>query len=132
MTRWTCPKCGRELARAGEPHACADPDPAEAVIAAWPEANRAIYARLVERLGPVRAEPARTGVALRARRKFAEVRPRPRGVSLELALPRPVAHKLLARTFAVPGGRTVHSFRLSRPEDVDELILAWLVEARDA
>ncbi|MFI6495782.1 DUF5655 domain-containing protein [Nonomuraea typhae] len=132
MTRWLCPRCDREFARARQSHVCVPGCTVDEVFAPWPDAYREIYDRLVEPLGPVHEDAVGVGVFLKAERKFAEIRPRARSLQVEITMTRPVTHPLLARSLAMSGGRYAHFFKLTRPEDVDGRILEWLAEASDA
>ncbi|MEU6714729.1 DUF5655 domain-containing protein [Nonomuraea sp. NPDC046802] len=100
-------------------------------FAPFPPAYREIYDRLVAGLGPIHEDAVRVGVFLKSRHKFAEIRPKARSLSLELVLPRRVEHPLIARVLPMAGGRTVHFFKLTRVEDVDEPILDFMAEACD-
>lgn len=71
----------------------------------------------------------RVGVFLKHRRKFAELRPKARWLSLEVVLPRTVHDPRVQRTLRVSADRVVHVVRLVSPDDVDEQLLAWLAEA---
>ncbi|MEW9555902.1 DUF5655 domain-containing protein [Nonomuraea sp. NPDC050783] len=131
MSRWTCPQCDREFARERQSHVCVPGCTVDETFAPHPPVYREIYDRLLEGLGPVHEDAVRVGVFLKSGRKFAEVRPRARSLSLALALPRRVEHPLIARALPGPGGRTWHMFKLTRVQDVDERILAWMAEACD-
>ncbi|MFI6599611.1 DUF5655 domain-containing protein [Nonomuraea sp. NPDC050536] len=132
MTLWTCPRCDREFAKARQSHTCVPGITVEQVFAPWPAEYREIYDRLLDHLGPVHEDAVGVGVFLKSARKFAEVRPKARSLSLMLVLPRSIAHPLLARSLPGGGGQAYHFFKLTRPEDVDEQILDWLAEAYDA
>ncbi|GAA3699004.1 DUF5655 domain-containing protein [Nonomuraea antimicrobica] len=136
MTRWACPQCDREFARTRQSHVCVPGCTVEETFAPYPPVYREIYDRLLDGLGPVHEDAVRVGVFLMSERRFAEIRPKARSLSLALVLARRVAHPLLAR--AVPmtgpttGGRVVHYFKLTRVEDVDERVLELMAEAYDA
>ncbi|NUR91128.1 MAG: hypothetical protein HOY71_44230 [Nonomuraea sp.] len=130
MTLWTCPACDREFARERQSHVCVPGCTVEEVFAPWPPAYREIYDRLVEGLGPVHEDAVSVGVFLKSTRKFAEIRPKARSLSVALVLPREISHPLISRTVSW-GGRYWHFFKLTRPEDVDERILDWFSEACD-
>jgi len=63
-------------------------------------------------------------VFLKSDRKFAEVRPKYRWLSLELALPDVVEDERFSRRM----GR-VHVLRLYGPDDVDDQVQEWLAQA---
>ncbi|TMR10026.1 hypothetical protein ETD86_41150 [Nonomuraea turkmeniaca] len=80
--RWTCPQCDREFARARQSHVCVPGCTVDETFAPYPPVYREIYDRLVERLGPIHDDAVRVGVFLKSERKFAEVRPKARSLSL--------------------------------------------------
>ncbi|MFC5835198.1 DUF5655 domain-containing protein [Nonomuraea insulae] len=131
MTRWRCPQCDREFARARQSHVCVPGCTVEETFAPHPPLYREIYDRLLEGMGPVHEDAVRVGVFLKSEHKFAEVRPKARSLSLALVLPRRVEHPLIARTFPMPDGRVWHFFKLTRVADVDERILEFMGEAYD-
>jgi hypothetical protein len=131
VRRWTCPECDREFARERQSHVCVPGCTVEETFAPVPPVYREIYDRLIGRLGPIHEDAVRVGVFLKNERKFAEIRPKARSLSLALVLPRRVEHPLIARALPGPGGRTVHFFKFTRVADVDEQIVEWMGEACD-
>ncbi|MGP3965546.1 DUF5655 domain-containing protein [Nonomuraea sp. 3N208] len=131
MKRWICPQCDREFSRARQSHVCVPGCTVDETFAPYPPVYREIYDRLIARLGPIHEDAVRVGVFLKSERKFAEIRPKARSLSLELVLTRRVEHPLIARTLPMPGGRTVHFFKLTSVTDVDEQIVEWMAEACD-
>lgn len=128
MSLWVCPQCDRE----GQSHVSVPGQSVDQVFEPWPPVYREIYDRLVAHLGPLHEDAVGVGVFLKTSRKFAEIRPKARSLSLALVLTRPIAHPLLARSLPFSGGRYVHFFKLTRLEDVDERIVDWMAEAYDA
>jgi predicted transport protein len=81
--------------------------------------HRAIYEALMDHLstlGPVYVDAVRVGVFLSGQRKFAEVRPKARSLSLWLGVP-------------VDGVRTWRRVTLRRVEDVTDEVRGWLTQA---
>jgi hypothetical protein len=104
-------------------------------FAGRPTYQRTAYDALIAHLstlGPFHADAVSVGVFLKAERKFAEIRPKARSLSLELALPRPVHHPRISRRIRMSGELTAHFVKLTRPDEVDAEVLAWLTEAYDA
>ncbi|MGZ4666579.1 MAG: DUF5655 domain-containing protein, partial [Frankiaceae bacterium] len=62
-------------------------------------------------------------------RKFAEIRPMARALSLDLVLPRVVTDSRVVRRLRISGDRVVHIVRLKGRNDVDDQIREWLTEA---
>lgn len=127
---WTCPHCDREFARERQSHVCVPGCTVDEVFAPWPPVYREIYDRLISRLGPVHEDAVGVGVFLKSAAKFAEIRPKARSLSLALAMSRQVTHPLLSRSLP-QAGRIWHFFKLTRAEDVDDLLMDWLAEAGD-
>jgi len=132
MARWTCPRCDREFARARQGHTCVPGCTVDETFAGRPATYRAIYDAVIgylRSLGPVHADAVSVGVFLKRERKLAEVRPYVRSLSVELYLPRELDHPRVVRRYPVSAGRTVHVFRLTRPDEVDDQVRDWLTEA---
>lgn len=133
MTRWTCPHCDREFGRRGQSHLCVPGCTVEETFAAHPDqlpAYEAVTAFL-DSLGPYHADAVGVGVFLKTSRTVAEVRPKSRWLSLEIALRRRVDHPRVSRVLQASAGRTVNVVRLRGPEDVDDQVREWLAEAYD-
>jgi hypothetical protein len=104
-------------------------------FAPWPPAYREIYDALVgflSTLGAVHADAVKVGVFLKRGRTLAEVRPKARCLSLELVLHRRIDHPRVARAIRFTADRTVNIVKLTRVEDVDDEVRAWLAESYDA
>ena len=135
MTRWTCPECEREFGRAHQSHFCIPGCTVDETFAGRPGYQRAAYdliAAHLEALGPLYVDAVRVGVFLSGDRKFAEVGPKARSLSVALALPRGLDDARVARVEPVSTGRVWNYLKLTRVEDVDDRFRAWLTEAYDA
>lgn len=135
MTRWTCPRCDREFARAHQAHVCVPGGSVAAAFAGYPAGHLEVYAAIVghlHELGPVHEDAVSVGVFLKAADKLAEVRPKRRWVSLELVLPRTIADPRVTRTIRISADHVVHVIRLVTPADVGDHVRAWLTEAYDS
>ena len=134
MSRWTCPRCDREFGRANQSHVCVPAGTVDECFAGRPQWQRDIYDALagyVATLGPVHVDAVRVGVFLKSDRKFAEVRPKARSVSLDVVLPGTVDHPRISRTITVSEGRVAHIVKLTTVADVDETVREWLTAAYD-
>jgi hypothetical protein len=135
MSRWVCPRCDREFARPRQAHVCVPGGTVDASFVGQPPARRAAYDRIIGHLatlGPVHEDAVGVGVFLKRERKFAEVRPMVRALAVDLFLPRVVVDPRVVRHVRVSGDRTVHSLRMTGPDDVDAQVLDWLTEAYEA
>jgi hypothetical protein len=107
----------------------------EECFAPWPPVYREIYDALVDflsTLGDVHVDAVTVGVFLKRQRKLAEVRPRARSLALYLELPRRLDHPRVTSTMRISADRSGHIVKLTRVEDVDDEVRAWLAEAYDA
>lgn len=107
----------------------------EETFAGRPPYQREIYDALLSylrNLGPVHADSVKVGVFLLSDRKFAEIRPMARALSVELFSPRPLVAERVMRSVPIGRGRTWNSIRLRAVEQVDDELLGWLGEAYDA
>src|SRR5690349_8434546 len=87
VSRWTCPNCEREFGRTNQSHVCLPGNTVDESFEGRPPVQREIYELLMAHLstlGPVHVDAVRVGLFLKSARKFAEVRPRARSLSLWL------------------------------------------------
>ena len=89
----------------------------------------AVLQLLEESVGPVHIEPVSVGVFLKRAATFAELRPKVRWEALSFTLPRRLTDPRIARRIEGTGTRFWHVVNLRTPEDVDEPVRDWLVEA---
>jgi hypothetical protein len=97
-----------------------------------PPIQREIYERLLAHLatlGPVHIDAVRVGIFLKTDRKLAEVRPKARSLSLELVLPRAMAHPRVVRTITIAADRVAHVVKLPGLDDVDDEVREMLTQA---
>jgi hypothetical protein len=135
VSRWTCPRCDREFANVHQSHVCVPAGTVDESFGGRPDWQRAIYDRLIEHvndLGPVHIDAVGVGVFLKNDRKFAEVRPMVRALSLELMLPCLVDHPLVTRQVMMSAGRVWQTVRLRDPQEVDEGIRDMLTLAYES
>ncbi|HLF41064.1 MAG TPA: hypothetical protein VI854_06265 [Acidimicrobiia bacterium] len=59
------------------------------------------------------------------------MRPKARGLSLELVLPRPVEDPRVTRRISISETRIVHFIPLASADDVDDTVRGWLTETFD-
>ena len=132
MSRWRCPACDREFARANQSHVCVPGNSVAATFAGRPPGQREIYDALIAHLrtlGPVHVDAVKVGVFLKREDKLAEVRPMARAVALWLILPRPLEDERVTRRERISAGRYAQVVRLADSSDVDDQVLGWLTEA---
>lgn len=132
MPAWVCPKCQRQFARVRQGHECAPAMDLDEYFSTGPERERPIYEAVMARLvdvGPVHVEPVSVGIFLKRATSFAQLRPMTRWVALSFSLRRTVAHPLIRRKPISYSGKYHHVVNLTGPDDVDDRIADWLVEA---
>ena len=84
-SRWQCPRCGRQFGRANQAHDCRPGTDVDTVFAGRPSGQRAAYDRIVAHLrtlGDLHEDAVGVGVFLKRTRKFAELRPKQRWLSV--------------------------------------------------
>ena len=129
---WTCPRCDRRFRRAGQGHECAPAMTLDAYFATGPDRERPIYEAVMSHLdavGDVHVEPLSVGIYLKRDQTFATLTPRTRWVALGLSLPRVVTSSRIARKVEPAGRHWWHTVNLRDPDDVDDDVQAWLIEA---
>ena len=88
----------------------------------------AVMAGLAE-IGPIHVEPVSVGIFLKRGRSFTQLRPKQRWVALSFSLPRRVNHPTIIRRVEPYGNRYYHVANLARPEDFDDQLRDWVLEA---
>lgn len=135
MSRWTCEQCDREFARARQSHVCVPGCTVEESFAGRPPVQRDIYEAVIaylRTLGPVHEDAVSVGVFLKHGSKFAELRPKARGLSLCLMVPWSVDDPRVSRSIRISTERFALFVKLTRVEEVDGQLRDWLGEAYDA
>lgn len=132
MPLWICPDCGRPLGRRNQSHECAPgltlDEYLERQPAEWHPVYRAVLALFGE-IDEVVIEPVDVGILVKRRGTFCELRPKKRAVELSFKLTRTLDHPRIRRTVKSSVHRRAHFVWLTSPEDVDEQVREWLVEA---
>jgi Domain of unknown function (DUF5655) len=134
MARWRCPRCEREFARTNQSHVCVPGGTVAETFAGRPEYQRAAYEAVMAHLrtlGPVHVDAVGVGVFLKSDRKFAEVRPMARALSLDIMAIHAIAHPLVLRSQRIGADRVWSVIRLHGPDDVDDALKAALTIAYD-
>jgi hypothetical protein len=80
-------------------------------------------------LGPVHVEPVSVGIFIKKSGSFLELRPMVRWVALSFRVPRRIQDRRIARKPFAAGRLTFHVVNLRGPEDLDEVVRAWLTES---
>jgi hypothetical protein len=70
-------------------------------------------------------------VSLKSDRKFAQIRPTARALSMSLLMSRPIDDTRVSRTERITSERFVSWVRVHDPEEVDDVLCGWLTEAYD-
>jgi hypothetical protein len=102
--------------------------------------DEAVMAGLAQRLGDagytdvgdidaVYIEPVSVGIFLKRAQTFAELRPMTKWVAVSFVLRRKLTGGRLARKVLSSGSRHWHVVNVRTPEEVDDELLDWLVEA---
>jgi ribosomal protein S27AE len=77
VTRWACPRCGREFGSANQAHTCVPGITVDELLARHPAWVADIFTAVIDRLrqlGPIYEDAVNVGVFLKSHRKIAEVR----------------------------------------------------------
>ena len=128
---WQCKKCGRYFANYNQSHACGRHDLEHHFLGKRPEI-RALFDEVVaaiRALGPVRILPEKTRIAFQVRMSFAQVTPRANWLDGHVVLARRLEHPRFRTIQTISPRNHVHTFRLTKPGDVDAQFCKWLTEA---
>ncbi len=129
---WTCPECGRFFARTRQGHDCAPGLSVEEYFSTGPSHERPIYDVVnahLQTLGPLHADVVSVGIFFKNPRKFAELRPMPKWVTLSFFLDRRAGHPTITRKVVNYSNRYWHIANVTSPVDVDDALLALLTES---
>jgi hypothetical protein len=115
-------------------HVCAPGGTVDETFAGRPAAQRDAYEAIVahvESLGRVHVDAVGVGVFLKSDRKFAEIRPMARALSVGILATTVADHPRLVRSERVSAQRVWSVIRLRGPDDVDEALRRCLALAYD-
>jgi hypothetical protein len=129
---WTCPECGRRFANRNQWHACGPYSVESFLEGKSPEAIRLLnsFVELAKSCGPVTLAPAKTRIGFQARMIFAAVnRLSDRKLAAHVVLARRLASPRFTRIESLTPTSHVHHFQISRLEELDDEVRAWLCEA---
>lgn len=130
--RWTCPACARTFGRNQQGHLCVPVRTIDDFIAAQPEALRGIFLSVFDFVGQfedVIIEPGDKYLMLKRSRTFAALTPRRRWVRAWFSLPYAVDHDRIQSHERGNDRAIGHSMQLHTPNDVDDTVRGWLLEA---
>lgn len=104
----------------------------EEYFATGPPFERPVFDAVMARLddvGPVHVEPVSVGIFLKRAQIFAELRPMTRWVAVSFSLTRTVTSARIARKVVDTGRRKHHVVNVRTPDEVDDELAGWLIEA---
>lgn len=128
---WKCPECGREFRRKGQSHSCLS-YPIEYHFQGKPSCLKATFDYLLEKLkefGPIRIDSVKTAINLAARAHFCMVYVQKNSMKLEFLSDRAIKDERIIRDQKIHDNAYIYFVKLSKIEDVDAQLLAWLKEA---
>jgi len=134
MSRWTCPQCDREFGRANQSHTCVPGGTVADTFSGRPAGQLEAYQHIMAHLatvGPVHVDSVQVGVFLKSDRKFAELRPMSRALSVNLQMSRSIADARVIRTQRITAEQYLNVVRVTDPDQVDEVLCGWFTEAYD-
>ena len=76
-------------------------------------------------------DSVQVGVFLKSDRKFAELRPMARALSVNLQMARSMTDARVTRTQRITAEQYLNVVRVTDPDQVDEVLCGWLTEAYD-
>lgn len=127
---WTCPRCGRQFVSANKWHSCEQFQIGDHFRGKDPlvrELYDLLFVTLNE-FGPVTAYALKTRIVFQAETQFAAAIPRKHWLEGYLWLRRRAAHPLIRRVEMHVFRDYGHIFRLVRPADLDDDLVALLHE----
>ena len=128
--KWSCPRCGRSFRNPNQWHSCVVVS-VDSHFKDKPDWLRESFDAIVchlQQLAPVSVDAVKTSINLAGTAHFAGVQVARAHMTLEFMLERSVSDPRISRQIDA-GTRTSNVVKVSRPEDVDGQLLAWLTEA---
>ncbi len=126
---WTCPKCGKKLVGKNMSHSCVRRTMDEFFAGKDPQSRKLFEAflKLARQCGPVRADVAKTRIALQARTRFAALDAITKdGVLFHIWLKHKITSPRFIRVELYKPSNYVHYFRVADPRELDDEVLEWL------
>ena len=130
-TLWQCPTCKRKFAKRNQWHSC-KPVAVEAHFTGKPARLKALFEELVAKLkqfGPVRIDAVKSSINLASTYHFGGVRVLQDSLHVGFVIARPLTHERIRRSQQLGPSTYGHAMHLTRKEDLDAELLAWLEEA---
>ena len=127
---WQCPTCKRRFAKQNQWHSC-KPVSIDAHFKAKPAEVRSLFDALYAKLrsiAPLRMDAVKSSINLVSKHHFGGIRVQKDGLRLGFILGRPVEHHRI-RTQQITPTIWAHHVKITRQEDLDTELLAWLKEA---
>jgi hypothetical protein len=128
---WTCPECGKIFRNKNQYHSCYRLS-LDDHLKYKPEHIRNTVLELVRRLeefGPIRLNPVKSSIQVKAGATFLSIRPKKDHVEIEFQLPRLIEDFPVHRAIRISGNRVLHFVFLQDPGDVNDLLIDWLKES---
>jgi hypothetical protein len=131
---WICPRCGNAFAGRNMAHSCGVFD-LDALFARSDPGVRGVFDRLADRvraLGEVTVIPQKTRATFQSRVRFLSVYPRRSALLAGIWLRHPIGNPRIRKVEHFGGSNYVHEVLLTDPAEIDDELMAWVREARDA
>lgn len=133
---WECPQCRRRFGRSNQGHECAPALTVEEYFSTGPDFERPVFEAVLEvlrRADPdIWFEPVSVGIFFKRRTVFVALRTMTRWVAVCFDLDRRLDSSRVSRKIVEHGGRYHHVVNVRTPEEVDDELAGWLLEAWEA
>lgn len=130
---WICPKCGARLVSRNLGHSCGKFSLEDLFAKSTPSALELArsYVDMLGSLGDVQVLPQKTRLVGCARVRFTAIYPQKEGFLAGFALHRWIESPRVRRTESYGPRWCYHYVKVTRPEDLDAELRAWLQESHD-
>ena|SRR6185503_2856930 len=128
---WRCPECGERFITENMWHSCGKYSLEALFARSEPEVFKLFkkFAKMVQKVGPVRMIPQKTRVVFQVRVRFAGCYPRKSFLVCSVALPRKVANPRFEKIVGYTRQFVGHQFRVCSEADLDAEVQGWLRDA---
>lgn len=133
VIRWTCPNCNRVFGKVNQSHLRCEPGMTLGqYLADARPFEQPVFEAVEHRIGHLDGliiDPIDVGILLKNGPMFAELRPKTRWTALGFSLGRKLDHGRLSRKVVDYGKKFFHVINVEDPEQIDDEIADWLIEA---
>ena len=128
---WTCPDCGKRFRNRNQWHSCYTLD-LEDHLSKRPDVIRNVIYNLIseiEQFGPVKLNPVKSSIQVKAGATFLSIKPKKDFVELEFQLGEEIDQFPIHKTIRISCNRVLHFIYIQSEDDINDQLMAWLKDS---